>query len=35
MAGSAMMAISVAPAAAAPPGDDNAPPVEDLDGYLS
>lgn len=31
-AGLGLMAISVAPAAAAP-GDDNAPPVDDLDGY--
>lgn len=28
-----VMAISVAPAGAAPPGDDNAPPADDLDGY--
>lgn len=28
-----MMAISVAPAVAAPPGDDNASPVDDLDSY--
>jgi hypothetical protein len=33
VAGVGLMAISVAPAVAAPPGDDNSPPAEDLHGY--